>query len=297
MRFMMLLKSDAAAEAGVVPDEKLLTEMGNYNQAMVDAGVMLGGEGLHPTSRGARIRIERGKLTVTDGPFTEAKEIVAGYFLLQTSSKADAIAWAKRLPGGDAQGEGHVELRLLYETEDFEVDPAEQPGGWRDRETAIREAPPAPGPDKGRRYISFLKGHRITEGEVKPTEKVLSEMGGLIQEMADKGVWISGEGLRASSHGARLTFKNGKVTVTDGPFAEAKELIAGFSMYRAKTKAEAIEWARRWLQIHIEGTGIEAGEIEVREVYETEDIPVTSEEQPGGWRDQEKQLRERLAGV
>ena len=297
MRFMMLLKSDANAEAGVVPDEKLLTEMGNYNQAMVDARVMVGGEGLHPSSRGARIRIERGKTTVTDGPFAEAKEVVAGYFLMQTSSKAEAIAWAKRLPGGDAQGEGHIELRQLYETEDFEVDPAEQPGGWRDRETAMREAPPAAGPEKGRRYISFLKADRNTESEMKPSEKLLSEMGGLVQEMAEKGVLISGDGLRASSHGARLTFKNGKVTVTDGPFVETKELIAGFSMYRAKTKAEAIEWARRCLQIHIDGTGIEAGEIEVREVFETDDIPVASEEKPGGWRDQEKQLRERLAGV
>src|SRR5262252_5192556 len=100
VRFMMLLKSDANAEAGVAPDEKVLTEMGNYNKAMADAGVMIGGEGLHPTSRGARIRIHHGKTTVTDGPFTEAKEVVAGYFMMKTRSKDEAIAWAKRLPGG-----------------------------------------------------------------------------------------------------------------------------------------------------------------------------------------------------
>jgi hypothetical protein len=82
--------------------------------------------------------------------------------------------------------------------------------------------------------------------------------------------------------------------VIDGPFTETKELIAGITVYRSKTKAEAIEWARRCLQIHVECTGIDSGEIEVRRVYETEEIPVTDREQAGGWRDQEKRLRERL---
>lgn len=133
MRVMMLLKSDASSEAGVVPDSKLLTDMGNYNQAMVDAGVMIGGEGLHPSSQGARIRIANGKTTVTDGPFSEAKEVVAGYFMLKTKSLAEAIDWAMKIPVCDGpQGEGEIELRPLYETEDFPVDPAEQEGGWRE---------------------------------------------------------------------------------------------------------------------------------------------------------------------
>lgn len=297
MRFMMLLRSDASAESGALPDQKLLTDMTHYNKAMADAGVLVGAEGLHPTSRGARIRIANGKTTVTDGPFAESKEVVAGFFMLKTKSLDEAISWAKRMPGGDSPGEGRVELRQIFETEDFPVDPAEKEGGWRDEELAMRADPPKSSPDKGKRYMSFLIADRNTEAEMMPTEKVLSEMGALVGEMAEKGVLISGEGLRSSKYGARLLYSKGKVTVTDGPFAEAKELIAGFTVFRAKTKAEAIEWARRGLQIHVEGTGIEAGECEVREVFETDDIPVAADEQQGGWRDQEKQLREKLAGA
>jgi hypothetical protein len=292
---MMLLKSDPRSESNVAPDTKLLTDMGNYNQAMVDAGVMIGGEGLHPTSQGARVRIAKGKTTVIDGPFSEAKEVVAGYFLLKTKSLQEAIDWAKKIPTDQgAQGEGEIELRPLFETEDFPVDPSEHEGGWREKEIAARRAPPAPGPEQGARYVSFLKADKNTESSMMPSEKLLQEMGALIQEMTERGILISGEGLKPTSDGAKVKLGKEKRTVIDGPFSEAKELIAGFSMYRAKTKAEAIEWARRTLQIHVEGTGIESGEIEVRRVYETEEIPVSADEKEGGWRDQEKRLRERL---
>jgi hypothetical protein len=297
MRVMMLLKSDADTEAGAMPDERLLTDMGNYHQALADAGVLLGAEGLRPSSDGAKVRIERGKTRVIDGPFAEAKEVVAGYFLIQTKSLAEAIEWAQRIPGEppNAEGEGEGELRPLFETEDFPVDPAEQPGGWREQEIAARQEPKVPGPDKGARWISFLKADKNTETpNMMPSEKLLQEMGALVQEMTEKGLMIAGEGLKPSRESAKVRIKKGKRTVIDGPFTEAKELIAGFSMYRAKTKAEAVEWARRCLQIHMDGTGIDTGEIEVRRVYETEEIPLTDQEQPGGWRDQEKRLREKL---
>jgi hypothetical protein len=294
MRVMMLLKSDSKAEAGVMPDTKLLTDMGNYNQAMVDAGVMIGGEGLQPSSEGARIRIAKGRTTVTDGPFSEAKELVAGYFMLRTKSLQEAIDWAKKIPGESEDGEGEIELRPLFETEDFPVDDSEQAGGWREKELAARQAPPAPGPEKGARYIGFLKANKHTESGMMPSEKVLQEMGALMQDMTERGILISGEGLKPTAQGAKIKLSKSKRTVVDGPFTEAKEIVAGFMMYRAKTKAEAIEWARRWLQIHVDGTGIESSEIEVRRVYETDDIPVTADEKEGGWRDQEKRLRERL---
>jgi hypothetical protein len=120
MRFMMLLKADKSTEAGVMPSEKLLTEMGKYNDELVKAGVLLAAEGLHPSSKGARIKFSGGKRTVTDGPFLETKELLAGFWLIQVKSKQEAIEWAKRCP--DPLGEGMkavIEVRQVFEGEDF----------------------------------------------------------------------------------------------------------------------------------------------------------------------------------
>jgi hypothetical protein len=115
MRFMMLVKANADSEAGVLPDEKTLAAMGKFNEEMVKAGVMLDGTGLHPTSKGARVRFAGGKPKVTDGPFSEAKELVAGYWLIQVKSKAEAVEWAKRVPFVD----GEIEIRQMFEMTDF----------------------------------------------------------------------------------------------------------------------------------------------------------------------------------
>src|SRR5215217_7039554 len=98
MRVMVLIKADKNSEAGVLPDEKLLAEMGKYNEELVKAGVMLAGEGLHPSSKGARVRFSGDKRTVIDGPFSETKELIAGYWLFQVRSKEEAIEWVKRCP-------------------------------------------------------------------------------------------------------------------------------------------------------------------------------------------------------
>ena len=297
MRVMMLLKSDAPTEAGAVPSEACFTAMGQYSETLVNAGVMRGGEGLLPSSKGARIRIERGKTTVTDGPFAEAKELVAGYFLLETKSLGEAVDWAKRLPADGIVDEDHVELRPLYEPEDFPVDPSEKADGWRDKEAAQRAAAPESAPDKGARWVHLLKADRNTETEQAPAPslELLEKMGALMQEMSDRGVLIGGDGLKPSSQGKRVYIgKDKRVRVVDGPFSESKELVAGFCLFRAHTKAEAIEWARRCLQIHVEGTGIESGEIEVRPIWESDDIPVSVQEKPDGWREQERRLRERI---
>ena len=116
MRFMVIVPATKESEAGVMPDEKILTEMGTFNEEMVKAGVMLAGEGLHPSSKGARVRFENGKTTVTDGPFTESKELIAGFWLIQVKSKDEAIAWMRRAPFG---GGFEIELRQVFETEDF----------------------------------------------------------------------------------------------------------------------------------------------------------------------------------
>ncbi|HTE18072.1 MAG TPA: YciI family protein [Armatimonadota bacterium] len=115
MRFMVLVKADKRSEAGELPDEKLLTEMGKFNEELVNAGVMLAGEGLHPSSKGARVRFSGEKRSVTDGPFTETKELIAGFWLWKVESKEEAIEWLKRAPFDDTE----VEIRQVFEAEDF----------------------------------------------------------------------------------------------------------------------------------------------------------------------------------
>ena len=115
MRVMVIVKATDESEAGVLPDEKILTEMGKYNEELVKAGVMLAGEGLQPSSKGARVKFDGGKRTVIDGPFAETKELIAGFWLWQVKSMEEAIEWLKRAPFQ----EGEVEIRQVFETEDF----------------------------------------------------------------------------------------------------------------------------------------------------------------------------------
>ena len=118
MRFMVIVKADERSEDGELPSERLLTEMGQYNEELVKAGVMLAGEGLHPSSKGARVKFSGTKRTVVDGPFSEAKELVAGFWLIQTKSKEEAIEWVKRIPNPDG-GDSEVEIRQVFEAADF----------------------------------------------------------------------------------------------------------------------------------------------------------------------------------
>jgi hypothetical protein len=120
MRFMMIVKANQDTEAGKMPSEELLAAMGKYNEELVKAGVMLDGMGLQPSSKGAKIKFSGGKRTVIDGPFTEAKELIAGFWLIQVKSKQEAIEWAKRAPNPHGEGaETEIELRQVFELEDF----------------------------------------------------------------------------------------------------------------------------------------------------------------------------------
>ncbi|MGH8700204.1 MAG: YciI family protein [Burkholderiales bacterium] len=143
MRFMGLLKADKDTEAGVLPDEKLLAAMGAFFEEGVKSGVILSGEGLHPSSKGARVRYSANKRTVIDGPFTETKELIAGYAIIQVKSREAAIEWTKRFVAVDAPGrlgsESDCEIRQFFELEDFPVDPAEKPEGWRQLERRLRD--------------------------------------------------------------------------------------------------------------------------------------------------------------
>jgi len=118
MRFMIIIKANERSEAGVMPSERVLTEMGAYNEELAKAGVMLAGEGLHPSSRGARVRSVNGELSVIDGPFAEAKELIAGFWILQLRNIDEAIAWVKRVPNPDNE-DWEIEIRQVGEVEEF----------------------------------------------------------------------------------------------------------------------------------------------------------------------------------
>ncbi len=116
MRFMVIVKADKHSESGMMPDKTILEKMGKYNEELVNAGVMLSGDGLHPTAKGARVKFEGAKRTVTDGPFAETKELIAGFWIWKVKSKEEAIEWLKRAP---FDGGTEIELRQVFETEDF----------------------------------------------------------------------------------------------------------------------------------------------------------------------------------
>jgi len=132
MRFMVIVKANKDSEAGVLPDQKILAEMGKFNEQLVKAGVMLAGEGLQSSSKGARVRFSKGKKTVIDGPFAETKELVAGFWLWQVKSKEEAIEWLKRAPFEDTE----VEIRQVFETADFA--PSDPTGELRKQEDELR---------------------------------------------------------------------------------------------------------------------------------------------------------------
>ena len=283
MRFMMMIKSDPRSESGLLPEAKLLAEMAAFNDEMAKAGVMLSAEGLKASVHGARVRMSGTKLSVLDGPFSEARDLVGGFWLIQTASLEDAIAWAKRVPFSDRE----IELRQLYELSDIPADPSETADGWREQERAFREggassdggnagAPPAPARKPGTtRYLVMLKSDRVTESGALPTPRALAEMGALMDDLATSGNLLGGEGLKPSAKGAKVRFAGGKRTVIDGPFTEAKEMIAGYSLIQVPSKEDAVALAKGWLKVHLETSAepLESGEIEIRALLEREDFP------------------------
>jgi hypothetical protein len=136
MKFMVIVKASAASEAGIMPSEKLFTDMGNFNEELVKAGVMLAGEGLMPSSKGARIRFNGNQRTVIDGPFAETKELVAGFWMIEVSSKEEAIEWFKRCPNPHEGVESEIEIRQVFGPDDFG---AEFTPELREQEDRLRE--------------------------------------------------------------------------------------------------------------------------------------------------------------
>jgi hypothetical protein len=283
MRFMMMVKSNEQSEAGILPTEAELSEMGRYNDELIAAKVMLAGEGLQASSTATRVRIDGDKTQVVDGPFSETKELLAGYWLIQTKDKAEAIAWAKKVPFQ----EGEVEVRQIYELSDFGI---ELPEG-------AFTAPPPPVRKPGtHRYLVLIKGDAKTEAGTMPAEgdTLFEEMGALMNDYTERGAVLAGDGLLPTSKCFKVRYQGNQRSVIDGPFTETKEIIAGFSLVQFATKREAVEFARQQLAIHCKWSKL-PGSIEVRQVFEIEDFPVSPEEKPDGWRERETRFRDSLS--
>lgn len=268
MRFMLLIKGTKDYEAGVLPDEKTLSEMAKFTADLIDAGALLGCERLQPSSKGTRVHFANGTFRVVDGPFTESKELIAGFCMIEAKSLDEAVSWAKRMPFEDRE----IEVRPLFEMSDFPVDPSEQADGWREKEEQMRASPPPARRPGTTRYMGLLKADPDTEAGKLPDPAVLEAMGAFLEEGTRAGIFLAGEGLKPSSKSARVQLSKGKQTVIDGPFTESKELVAGYALLQFKSKEEAIEWTKRFVQVDAPGRYGAECECEIRPVFEFEEF-------------------------
>lgn len=226
MQFMIIRRADAATEAGALPSPALAEEMARYFRKLDEAGVLRMVQGLDPSARAVRLGLGPDGATLDRGPF-DARELAAGFVVIEAESKEAAVAWARQWPAAEAGAAGELLL---------EVRETGCPGG------CARVPPPASG--EGRRYLVLLRSDGASEADAIPARARLDALDAFNAEQAAAGVLLAGDGLKSSARGARLSIKAGGATVIDGPFAEAKELIAGFWMIRAASMDEAVAWAR-----------------------------------------------------
>jgi hypothetical protein len=227
MRLMMLHKTNKHWEAGALPSPELIAEMGKLVGGMAQTGALLSGEGLRPTSTGVRLNFSGGKRTVIKGPFAGSNELMAGFVIVRVKSLEEAIEWASRY--ARMVGDAEIDIRPVTEAWDLGLMP--KPEGDTTR------------------FMMVHKADRNSEAGVAPSPAMMAGMAKLTDEMTKAGVLLSAEGLRPSSKGVRLNFSGSKRTVTDGPFAESKELIAGYTMVKVNSMEEAIEWATRFAKV------------------------------------------------
>jgi hypothetical protein len=238
MRFMVMHKMTDELEKGLPPDQATLEGVGKLIEEAVKQKIFVSGEGLKPSSQRAHIAYKRGKRTITDGPFTEAKELVAGFALMRVRSKEEAISWCDRF----AAVIGDVELFMGPVVEPWDLGMMPKPA------------------DAPLRFLSMHKMDERAETDTPPDPKQMAQMGALIDEMTKAGVLQATGGLASTKLGARIRFKGGKHTVIDGPFAETKELVAGFAIVELPSKAAAIAWGVRF------GEVVKVNEVEVRQM-------------------------------
>lgn len=237
MRFMIMHKVTDEMEKGLPPEPAVIEGVGKLISEGVKDRIFHGGEGLKPTSQRVHLSYKGGARTLTEGPFEDAKELVGGYALLRVGSKEEALGWCDRF----AATLGDVDMFLGPVVEPWDLGMAPKPAN-----------PP----------LRFLAMHQLDERRAgtPPSPDLLAKMGALIDEMKQTGVLVSTAGLAGTERGARVRFSGGKKTVIDGPFAESKELIAGYAILDLPSKAAALEWAARF------GDVVKVNEVEVREV-------------------------------
>jgi len=241
MRFMIMHRTNAYWEAGAAPGLELIARVGKLMGAMAEARVLVGAEGLRASSQGVRLQLEGGKRTLTRGPFNASNEVPAGFAIVRVESIEEAIEWASRF--ADAIGNVEIDIRPVAEPWDLGISP--KPAGLTTR-----------------RFMALHQADAASEAGLAPTPKQVAEMGRLIEEMTKAGVLVTAEGLQPTSKGVRLKFAGGKQTVTDGPFTESKELIAGYVILEARSLRDAMEWAPRY------GAAVGCSELDVRPLAE-----------------------------
>ena len=239
MRFIVMHKMTEEMEKGLPPERAIIEGVGKLVEEAVKEKVFVSGEGLKPSSQRVHVVYKNGKRTITDGPFTEAKELIAGFALMRVRSKEEAISWCDKF----AAVIGDVELFM---------GPVVEP--WDFGRPKPENAP--------LRFLSMHKMDERSENEAPPDPKLMAKMGALIDEMTKTGVLEATGGLAGTKKGARIRFEGGKRTVIDGPFAESKELVAGYAILDLPSKAAAIEWAMRF------GDVVKVNEVEVRQMPE-----------------------------
>jgi hypothetical protein len=242
---MIMHKSNAHWETGVAPEPELIARVGELIGDLSKAGMLLAGEGLRPTSEGARVRFVKGEVTVMDGPFTESKELIAGYAILRVHSLQEAIELSKRFQnvlGTD------LEIDIRPVTEAWDLGFATKPAGLTTR-----------------RYMGVHKYLNAEDGCGYLSPERGAQMGAFLEELTNKGILLGGEGLEPGAKGAQIRKGAGgkaSVVVTDGPFAETKEVLGGFVIVKADSLEQVIPWAERYFSV------VYTDEVQVRLVAE-----------------------------
>ena len=240
MRFMVMHKMTEELERGLPPDPAIIEGIGKLIEEGLKDKVFVSGEGLRPTSERVHVKYQNGKRTITDGPFTEAKELVAGFALMRVRSKEEALSWCDKF----AALMGDVELFMGPVVEPWDLGMVPKPAN-------------AP-----LRFLSMHKMDELAENDTPPDASMMAKMGALIGEMTQAGVLQATGGLASTKQGARIRFHGGRRTVIDGPFAETKELVAGYAILDLPSKDAAIDWAMRF------GDIVRVNEVEVRQMPE-----------------------------
>jgi hypothetical protein len=242
MQFLIMHRTNAHWETGAIPTRELVERVGTMIGELAQSGKLLAGDGLRPSSQGVRLQFAGGKRTVQDGPFSETKELIAGFAIMRVTSLDEAVEWATKF--GQVFDDKDVEIDIRPVTEAWDIGLGDRPAGLTTT-----------------RYMATHK-HRGTGGCAPLNAAQAAKMGELIGEMQRKGVLLSAIGLEPGAKGACLKLTNGKPLVLDGPFAESKELLGGFVIIREESLQEAVGWGQRYQSV------VGAEQVEVRQIIE-----------------------------